>query len=131
MLAGFGGLVLLAVNNFQEVFHARPYYSEVPEALAVIESRVNWVETANGPRLYVVGILTNRSDLGWQDIEIECRFFDGTGRMVDAGHGRAFMTVQARDDAAFRVSLPPGRPLADYQSQRVTVSTARNANSAF
>lgn len=131
MLACCAGFLVYAVTQFQHVFNPRPFYSEVPEPLSVIQSWVNWVETTNGPRLYVTGLLTNRSGFAWRDLEFECRFFDGAGGMVDAGHGRAFMTIQPHDDAAFRVSLTPGRPQADYRSQRVTVSTARNARAAF
>lgn len=131
MLACFGGLLFMVTTSIQQLFQPRPFYSEVPEPLAVLESWVNWMETTNGPRLYVTGILTNRSEFAWRDVEFECRFFDGSHRMVDAAHGRAFMTVQTRDDAAFRLAVTPGRPQADYQSHQVTVSTARNANSAF
>ncbi len=132
LMLGCGALLVLAANRFQRVFLPRPFYSEVPGALAVRESWLNWVETTNGPRIYVTGILTNRSDLRWRDIEFECRFADSSGRMVDAAHGRTFMTVPARDDAAFRVAVTPGRPSsADYHSHEVRVTTARSSHSAF
>jgi hypothetical protein len=132
VMLGGGALLLAALDRFQQVMMPRPFYSEVPTALDVRASWLNWVETTNGARIYVTGLVTNQSDLPWRDLEFECRFFDTAGRLLDAAHGRTFMTVPARDDAAFRVAVTPGRPTPEaYHSHQVRVTTARVARGAF
>lgn len=92
---------------------------------------MNWVEGGKESRIYITGVLTNQSSIAWRDIEFECRFFNADGLMIDAYNARGYLTVQPKDDHAFRVSVWPGRPAGDYAAHKVTVSTARNTKALF
>jgi hypothetical protein len=96
-----------------------------------MESRLNWVETRSGLRIYITGILTNQSEFAWRDIELECRFLDANGQLVDAAHPYVALTIQPHDDTAFRAVVTPSRATNDYASFRITVSTARNTKGLF
>jgi hypothetical protein len=96
-----------------------------------MESHMNWAETSNGPRIYITGILTNQSDIAWRDIELECRFLDTNGVLVDAAHPNVRLTIQPHDDSAFRAVVTPSRPTNDYASFRLSVTTARNTKGFF
>jgi len=97
----------------------------------VLESRLNWVESSNGSRIYITGILTNQSKIAWRNIELECRFFDAKGNLVDAAHPHIALTLQPNDDAAFRAVVTSIRNSNDYSGFRVSVSTARNTKGFF
>ena len=90
-----------------------------------------WVETTNGPRIYVIGMVTNRSNIAWRDLEFQCRFFDTNSIMIDAGYPNSWLTVQPGDDAAFRGTVTPGCPKSDYHTLTLAVSSARNTRSRF
>lgn len=121
-------LLLTAINRFQ---NPRPDYTEFVNSLRVMESHMNWAETSNGPRIYITGILTNQSDIAWRDIELECRFLDTNGVLVDAAHPNVRLTIQPHDDSAFRAVVTPSRPTNDYASFRLSVTTARNTKGFF
>ena len=121
-------LILTALNRFQ---NPKPDYTAFVNSLRVKESRMSWAETSNGLRIYITGILTNQSKLAWRDIELECRFLDANGQLVDAAHPHVSLTIQPRDDTAFRAVVIPSRATNDYASFRVSVSTARNTKSLF
>jgi hypothetical protein len=121
-------LILTALNRFQ---NPKPDYTAFVNSLRIMESRMNWAETSNGLRLYITGVLTNQSEFAWRDIELECRFFDAKGQLVDAAHPHAGLTIQPRDDTAFRAVVTPSRATNDYASFRLSVSTARNTKSLF
>lgn len=108
-----------------------PYYEEFPNALQVLQSRMNWIETKDGPRIYLTGILTNQSPITWHGVEFECRFFDTSGAMVDAASARGSVTVRPNDDSAFRASVAPSGTSNDYRSFKIMVSTARNTKGLF
>lgn len=137
LIGGIPALVAVVVlgsffaRSIETLFRPRPFYSEVPGALEVLQSQFNWVETEKGPRLYVTGILTNHSTIGWKDVEFECRFFDANQVMVDAEYRPGWVTVEAGDDSAFRLVVEPARSREDYHSVQVSVTTARNAHRAF
>ena len=113
------------------VGNPKPYYSAYPDALKILQSKTQWVETKEGPRIFLTGILTNRSSIAWRDVEFDCRFFNSNGTLVDAANSFVYMTVGTNGDRAFRLSVKPVRPSADYFSNFVTVSTARNTRSRF
>lgn len=126
--AAIGMLLLTALNRFQ---NPKPDYTDFVRSLRVLESRMNWADTSNGLRIYVTGILTNQSEIAWRDIELECRFLDANGQLVDAAHPRVFLTIQPHDDAAFRVAVTPSRATNDYATLRLSVSTARNTKGLY
>ena len=108
-----------------------PYYTEYQGSLQVLESQMHWTEIKDGSRIYVTGIVTNRSTNAWRDLEFECRFFDGSGAMVDAAHARGSLTINPHDDSAFRVAVTPGTASNQYRTCAVSVSTARNTKGPF
>ena len=128
MYAVLGMFILVTMNRF---FNPKPDYTAFVNSLRVLESRMNWAQTSNGTRIYITGILTNQSDFAWRDIELECRFFDASGQLVDAAHPHAGLTIQPHDDSAFRAAVTPTGTTNDYTSFRVSVSTARNTKSLF
>jgi hypothetical protein len=122
---------ILFEHSYGRVFNPPPYYTSFPDAVRVIESRINWVATDKEPRIYVTGIITNQSPIAWKDVEFECRFYDTNGVMVDAYNRRSDLTIKSNDDSAFRVSVVPSRPAKDYASHKLSVSTARNDKAPF
>ncbi len=112
-------------------FSPPPYYEEFPNALQVLQSRMNWIETKDGPRIYLTGILTNQSPITWHGVEFECRFFDTNGAMVDAASAHGSVTMRPNDDSAFRASVAPSGASNDYRSFKIMVSTARNTKGLF
>lgn len=119
------------LSAFDRLQNPRPFYSEFPHALTVLESRMNLAETKDGLRLFVTGVLTNDSPVTWGSVEFDCRFFDANGVMVDASTGRGGVTVGPHDDAAFRVSVLPIAPKDDYTSLKISVGNAKNTKGLF
>jgi hypothetical protein len=119
------------LSAFNRLENPKPYYSAFPQAVRLVESRMNWAQTKDGLRIYLTGIITNQSPVAWRGIEFDCRFYDSTGVMVDAANARASLTIQPNDDAAFRAIIIPGCATNDYSSYKLLVSTARNAMGLF
>jgi hypothetical protein len=117
------------VSKFDHIFNPKPHYTDYIGSLRITESRMNLVNSTNGIRIYLVGILTNQSQITWKDVEFDCRFFDDRGTLVDAQSGLARFTVEPNNDSAFRVSIVPSRPTNEYASFKISVSTARNDDS--
>lgn len=128
MWIGFAVAVFSFTDNLQ---NPKPYYSEFPDALKVVESEMNWVQTPEGLRIFATGVLTNTSTFGWKDVEFDSRFFDAKGVMVDADTGHSYMTVLPNADNAFRVSIVPTAQTNEYASFKISVSNARSTKSLF
>lgn len=131
MTALFLFFFVLMLSRVEGLLNPRPFYAEMPDSLRVLESRMLWVETTNGPRIYVIGMLTNHSAVAWKDVELQCRFFNTEGAMIDAASPGARLTILPAGDAAFRGTVTPGSPKSDYDTLSVTVSSARNARAGL
>jgi hypothetical protein len=136
LLLAFLGLVMLAVlcrllDRVQRFMNPPPYYSDYKSSIQILKSNMEWVETTDGPRLFVTGLLTNQSQFAWREPEFECRFFNSKGEMTDAANGTTFLTILPSADSAFRVTVKPVRSSNDYSSFRVSVSNARNIRGPF
>ena len=127
MIAIFIVVGTASLNALDRMLNPKPYYTAFPQALRVLESRMNWAQTKDGLRIYLTGILTNQCPVAWTEVELECRFYDRNGVMVDAAHARPFFTIQPNDDTAFRAVVTPARETNDYHSFKLSVTTARNA----
>jgi hypothetical protein len=125
------GSTMFIFNMLDSLQNPKPYYSEFPGSLKILESRMNWAQTSNGLRIYITGMLTNTSPVNWKGTEFNCRFFDSRGVMVDADTGHSYVTIGSYDDAAFRVAVIPIAPTNEYVSFKIFVGDARNAKGSF
>lgn len=131
LIAIWVGGSVAALSRLDRMMNPRPYYSEFPGSLKILESRMNWVQTREGLRIYVTGVLTNDSPVSWRSAELDCRFFNPEGVMVDASPGYSGVTISPHNDAGFRVSITPISPTNDYASFKISVSNARNMKGWF
>jgi hypothetical protein len=131
MLAIWIGGALVVFSRIEQLQNPRPHYSAFPNSLQVLQSRMNWVQTRDGTRIFVVGVLTNTAPVNWRSVEFDCRFFDASGAMVDAGNGYSRAPVCPEDVTAFRVSVIPTAPTNDYTSFTVSVSHATSGTGWF
>lgn len=131
LLLGAVIVIVTLSRMLDNIGNPGPYYSDFASPLKILESNMNWAETSTGLRIFITGVLTNESLQAWKDVEVECRFYDRTGSLIDAANGLARLTVLPESDSAFRVSVTPSRATNDYAGYRVSVSNARNAKSWF
>jgi hypothetical protein len=117
----------LALNKLERTVLPRPFYTEVPDSLRLLEPKLIFRPTDSGTRMYIIGLVTNQSQFAWEDTEFECRFYDTNNVMVDVAHPRSSMTVQPHDEAAFSLWIRPNRATNDYSSFRLKIMTARSA----
>ena len=124
-------MAIAMFSLFDSFQNPKPYYSEFPNSLKVLESQMNWTQTKDGLRIYITGVLTNTSPVVWRDAEFDCRFFDSHGVMLDACVGRNYGTILSSDDEAFRVAIIPIAPTNNYASFKIFVGNARSAKGGF
>jgi hypothetical protein len=124
-------LLAAVFSHLDRLQNPKPYYSEYPGSLRIIESRMNWTQTDDGLRIYVTGVLTNTSPVTWMAAEFDCRFFDAKGVMVDASTGYCHLYVCPHDESAFRVAIIPIARTNDYVSFKISVSNARNTKGLY
>ena len=74
----------------------------------------------------VVGVLTNETAVGWKNIQLDVRFFDKTGTLIDARTYPDGARIYAHSESSFQINLRPSRAFADYDSYKIYVRAARD-----
>jgi len=70
-------------------------------------SGTHMVSEGASPNLWMTGVVTNRGSHSWRVQELEVRFLDGQGKLLDVSHPQAkdSFVVGAGQDTAFRIRL--------------------------
>jgi hypothetical protein len=120
------------VSSVSRAFNPRPWYYESSRGLHLIETNMSWRQLQDGElRIVLTGVISNESEVPWEDVEFECRFFNTNGAMIDVANFPKSLTVQPHDDTAFSAAVWPSRSTNIYASYQLSVVSARNANSHF
>lgn len=122
MVMGITSLVL-----FERAVSPQPDFSKFRDQIAVTESKMATRQSEKDNFVFMVGIVTNRSDISWKELQFECRFFGPKSELIDAKTYHQQGAIFDHGTMAFRFDLRAARPLADYASHQVTVRFARNA----
>jgi hypothetical protein len=103
--------------------------------ISVVNSESSQRMSGSNLWITVVGTLTNHSDLGWKDVGVEAKFFDKSGKMIDA------ITVNANDyhgvvilphgESAFKIEGKASHPVADYDMNKLDVQWAKDVDQIF
>jgi len=74
-----------------------------------------------------LGTIKNDSDYGWKEMQIEVRYFNRDGKLVDVGvQSFPDLTVQPHSESAFRVRTLADQPDSAYVTNAVLVRTAKD-----
>ena len=121
------------------VWAARWEHAFRPQGLAtyagqikVAESRMEFGQSPQGPVVLVVGMLKNESDTAWRGMELQARFFDPQGKLIDvAVKDSFFSSIQPRGEVAFKLRGPADLPRENYARCEVLVHSAEDARRPF
>src|SRR5437867_3959478 len=88
---------------FEKTFGEGRDFAEYRDEIKVVSSSMQVSQTDKGRYVSVVGLLTNRSEFTWKEVQLEARYFDKDGKLIDTGLERnLFENVLPYAEAAFR-----------------------------
>ena len=124
-------LVIGLLTSMQRLLNPVRNFSPYRDSISVVESRMNFQPDAHDPSIYVVVVLTNKSELAWKNPQLDLRFFNQAGVFIDANSYSGGGVVQPHGDMAVRVKCRPCHPIAEYDSCKILVRSAVDPISRF
>jgi len=121
----FGGLYWLA----RIVGPGRPF-ELYREKVVVVDPQMHFGSFAAANYISTIGFIRNDSPLAWKNVQLEVRYFDSEGRLVDT-RTEVFWDrrLPPGDQQAFRIRGPADKPGSAYVSQKVLLRSAVDARS--
>ncbi len=80
-------------------------FSPYRDSISVVESRMNFQADQFGQAIYVVGVLTNKSELAWKNPQLDLRFYNQSGTLIDAASATVVGVIDPNGELAFRVKI--------------------------
>lgn len=109
-----------------------PKYSAHPGALKVTRSEVVYDAAAACPTVTTFGTIANQSDIAWKDLQIEVRYFDASGQMIDAEGEQAYHSfVPPNGEGVFRLQMRASREREAYSKHEVIIHYAKYGAGAW
>ncbi|HYV36955.1 MAG TPA: FxLYD domain-containing protein [Gemmataceae bacterium] len=137
IMAAAGTILLILYSVGMAVFleqllGPRRDFAEYRDQIVVISSSMNVSQTEKGRYVSVVGLLTNRSDFTWKEVQLEADYFDKNGKLIDTGLERSFEAVLlSHGEAGFRIRTLADKPESSYVTHKVLVRTAKDIQERF
>jgi hypothetical protein len=130
VLIAYFCMVVVAFGFFiflQRFFDPGMDFSPNRDSLSVVESRMNLQADDKQPMINVVVLLTNKSEVAWKEVQMDLRFYDKAGTLIDANSYWSRGVIYPHGELAFRIKTPSSHPLSDYDFYKMYVRSARDA----
>lgn len=119
---------ILAGLMFQDMFDRGEEFSNYKDQITIADSQLKFGESEGGPTVVVMGNMMNSSNIPWEHIQLEVRFYDGNKKLIDTDQKQKyFFVVPANDVSTFKVSIPREFPEEEYTTFEVRVLSAKEA----
>ncbi len=80
----------------------------------------------------VVGTMSNGSSIPWKEIQIEVRFYDSDGKMIDSEQQKKYtFEIPADGNATFKISTMREFPKEQYVKYEVSIISASDARARW
>ena len=127
-ISSFCLFIIVGIFGFlysvQQLLNPGRDYSPFRDSLSVLETRMNFKPDEYGDCIYVVVVLTNKCDFAWKNPQLDIRFYDKAGTLIDANANAGGGLIQSLGDMAVRVKCRPCHPFSEYDSCKVFVRGA-------
>lgn len=79
-----------------------------------------------------IGLIENSSQYGWENFQIEVRFFNTEGKLIDSVSDSIYgLAVQPNSEVSFRVFERAAKPQEEYSSHKVYINDASNISDYY
>jgi len=117
---------------FKRVFDPGKSFDPYKNQVKITGSQLTFGQSDCGQTLVIMGTFKNDSDVTWKDLQLEARFFDHEGKLIDTGQKNEYTFVlQAKSEAPFKLSMKREFPSEKYASHTVRILTAKDAKAPF
>lgn len=128
-------VIILAMLGFsyETMFSRGEDFTVYRDQIEIIETKLKFGENrCGGSTVAVMGIMVNNSDVPWEDVHLEVRFYDGEKKLIDTDQEEKYsFVVPANDSSTFKVSKPREFPEEQYNSVQVRVLSAKDERAMF
>lgn len=128
----FAFVFIIVPLMMRSMFDPGESFDKYKDQVKITNSQMVFGQTDCGQNLVILGTFKNNSDVSWKDIQLEARFFDHEGRLIDTGQkNEYFYILQENSEAPFKFSMKKEFPTEKYVTYSISVLNAKDAKAMF
>jgi hypothetical protein len=123
--------MVVFVAVVEKIFGAKHDFSPYQGEIAILTSNISHRIAGTNHYVTVVGVITNRSEISWEDVNLEAQLFDAAGNLIDVISARGDyggIPVLAHAEAAFKIETKAAQPMINYAIHKVFVRWGKDAS---
>lgn len=122
-------LVVVAGGAFvaYRLFNPGKAFAPYRDQFSITTSSRQFSTNERGRYVTTVGTVRNNSDYAWKEVQLEVRYFDQQGKLIDVGN-QIISAVEPHSESAFRVRTLADQPESRYENHKVYVRTGKDIN---
>ena len=103
-----------------------PYQNQI----RIVSSEVSFRMSGSNLTVFVVGVVTNKSDFAWKNVGIEAQLFDKSGKLIDviqvSDSSYNGIVILPHSEAGFKIQSKAARDESEYATHKVVVGTGKD-----
>ena len=112
-----------------------PTFVDYKNSIVVKSSELSFTECGDCKKkinAVVIGLIDNDTDFGWRDFDLEVRYFNSDGEMIDTVSDSIYgLSVQPHSEVSFRVMERAAKLQDVYADHKVYISDARRMSKYY
>jgi hypothetical protein len=117
---------------FANMFNKGEDFTPYRDQITISDSELKFGEKKSSETVAVIGTMSNKSSVPWKDVQIEVRFYDSNGKMIDSEQQKDYpFEVPENGNAAFKVSTLREFPKEQYVKYDVSIISAKDARTRW
>jgi hypothetical protein len=103
-----------------------PYQNQI----GIVSSKVSFRTSGSNLTVFVVGVVTNKSEFAWKNVGLEAQLFDKSGKLIDviqaSDSGYSGIVILPHSEAGFKIQSKAARDESEYATHIVVVGTGKD-----
>ena len=103
-----------------------PYQNQI----GIVSSEVSFRTSGSNLTVFVIGVVTNKTEFAWKNIGLEARLFDRNGKLVDviqtSESSYNGVVVLPHSEAGFKIQSKATKEESEYSTHKIIVGTGKD-----
>ena len=103
-----------------------PYQNQI----GIVNSEVSFRTSGSNLTVFVVGVVTNKSEFAWKNIGVEAQLFNKSGKLIDViqatDSSYSGVVILPHAEAGFKIQSKAARDESEYATHKVVVGSGKD-----
>jgi hypothetical protein len=128
-LAIFGAIIGLGYF-LDNLLGSKRDFAPYQNQIVVVSSEISFRASGSNLTVFVVGVVTNKTEFAWKNVGLEAQLFDKNGKLIDviqaSDSSYNGIVILPHSEAGFKIQTKATKGESEYATHKVIVGTGKD-----